>query len=804
MENSSIRTKKGRDSCVLSKRAKPACFYNFNICKMHILKIIHGYPPNYNAGSEVYSQSVCNELSKTYKVSVFTREENPYSPCFSIREEKVNDNLTLYFVNNPQGKDGYRHKQMDDNFAELVKRLNPDIAHIGHVNHLSTGVVDELNKLNIPIVYTLHDFWLMCPRGQFLTRGIGNTNNFQLCEKQDDKKCATDCYKVYFGGWEENENLDIEKWSSWTHQRMVETKAIINKVDLFIAPSNYLRNRFINDFEVPENKIIYLDYGFPTEYLTQTQKSETKINYTFGYIGTHIPAKGINHLIEAFMQIEAPATLKIFGRASGQSTNALKVLAATSKNKIEFSGEYINQNLANEVFSNVDCIVVPSIWGENSPLVIHEAQACKVPVITANYGGMKEYVEHNVNGLLFEHRNVKSLADQLKFAVENPENMKQLGEKGYLYSADGSVPDIHGHCQELVALYQNVISKNNHKLWRVTLDTNPEDCNLACTMCEEHSPFSTYIKEKLGGRRRRMPKEWLESIFEQAKKIGVTEMIPSTMGEPLIYRHFSHFVELCYKYNIKMNLTTNGTFPKTTEKTVAEWARLIVPITTDVKISWNGATAETSEKVMLKINFQEAVANVREFVRIRDEHFTETGYSCRVTFQLTFMQNNMHELADIVKLAAELGVDRVKGHQLWAHFDEIKQLSMKATPESVAQWNLYVKQAYEAQEKYRKPNGEKVLLENIIPLEVQEAEQMKVPENYECPFLEKELWISATGNISPCCAPDEMRKTLGHFGNIENTSIEEVLQSDRYRHLVQNYRQIDLCKTCNMRKPSKS
>jgi hypothetical protein len=95
---------------------------------------------------------------------------------------------------------------MDDNFSELLMQIKPDIAHIGHVNHLSTGLIDELNKLKIPIVYTLHDFWLMCPRGQFLTRSIGNENNFQLCEKQDDKKCATDCYKVYFSGREENEN----------------------------------------------------------------------------------------------------------------------------------------------------------------------------------------------------------------------------------------------------------------------------------------------------------------------------------------------------------------------------------------------------------------------------------------------------------------------------------------------------------------------------------------------------------------------------------------------------------------------
>lgn len=764
---------------------------------MHILKIIHGYPLNYNAGSEVYSQSICNELSKKHKVSVFTREENPYSPDFTIRHENKTDNLNFYFVNNPQGKDGYRHKQMDDNFSELVKQIKPDIAHIGHVNHLSTGLIDELNKLKIPIVYTLHDFWLMCPRGQFLTRSIGKVNNFQLCEKQDDKKCATDCYKVYFSGREENENADIENWSSWIHQRMIETKAIINKVNLFIAPSQYLRNRFVNEFSVPENKIVYLDYGFPIEYLTQTTKSKGKTNFTFGYIGTLIPAKGVNDLIEAFKQIEQPAILKIYGRENGQSTKALKLLASSSKNKIEFAGEYINHNLANDVFSNVDCIVVPSIWGENSPLVIHEAQSCKVPVITADFGGMKEYVQHKVNGLLFEHRNANSLAEQMKFAVSNPDKMKTLGEKGYLYSSDGNVPNIQDHCKEL----ENIYSKSIYKLWRVTLDTNPEDCNLSCTMCEEHSPFSTYIKEKLGGKHRRMPKEWLEPIFQQAKKIDVTEMIPSTMGEPLIYKHFAHFVELSYKYNIKMNLTTNGTFPRTTEKTVTEWAKLIVPITTDVKISWNGASAETSQKVMKGIDFEQAVANVKELIRIRDEHFANTGYYCRVTFQLTFMQNNMHELADIVKLAAQLGVDRVKGHQLWAHFDEIKHLSMKATPESIAKWNEYVKEAIEAQEKFLKPIGDKVILENIIPL--QKNENKEIPESYECPFLEKELWVSATGKISPCCAPDEQRNTLGDFGNIENTSIEEVLRSDNYQNLVKNYKKNELCKTCNMRKPKK-
>ena len=247
-----------------------------------------------------------------------------------------------------------------------------------------------------------------------------------------------------------------------------------------------------------------------------------------------------------------------------------------------------------------------------------------------------------------------------------------------------------------------------------------------------------------------------------------------------------------------MNLTTNGTFPKKTEKTVSEWAKLIVPITTDVKVSWNGATKETSQKVMLGLNFEQTIENVKEFVAVRNQHFAETGYYCRITFQLTFMQNNMHELADIVKLAAELGVDRVKGHQLWAHFDEIKSLSFRQNEESIARWNTYVEEANQAQKVHRKPNGQKVLLENIVPLQKQET--VEVPENYDCPFLNKELWVSATGKISPCCAPDELRNTLGDFGNFETHSILESIQSDAYQSLLTNFKEHQLCKTCNMRK----
>lgn len=423
---------------------------------MHILKIIHGYPPDYNAGSEVYSQSVCDQLSRQHTVSILTREENPYKPEFFIRKSEQPSGLTIYYINIPRGKDGYRHAKLDAAVSDLVSELRPDVAHIGHLNHLSTGIVDVLHERNIPIVFTLHDFWLMCPRGQFLQTNFGKNKFYQLCDGQEDGKCADKCYRALFTG--SNEEEDFDYWKQWVHSRMKETRSIIDKVSLFIAPSNYLLSRFVNEFSVPKEKIIYLDYGFPTHYLRPVFQNK-RDEFTFGYIGTHTHAKGVNILIESFNKVKGNVALKIWGRENGQSTKALKELAKECLNPVQFAGEYINKNLAGTVFSNTDCIVVPSIWMENSPLVIHEAQACKVPVITSDAGGMSEYVQHMKNGLLFQHRSVEDLADKMQYAYDNPDVMNRLGQTGYLYSSDGAVPAIEDHCKALVDLYQSVIQK---------------------------------------------------------------------------------------------------------------------------------------------------------------------------------------------------------------------------------------------------------------------------------------------------------------------------------------------------------
>lgn len=92
----------------------------------------------------------------------------------------------------------------------------------------------------------------------------------------------------------------------------------------------------------------------------------------------------------------------------------------------EWHNEYNNFKIVSEVFNHVDCIIVPSIWEENSPLVIHEAQQCGVPVITSDFGGMRELVQDGINGLTFKHRSFDSLSSSMLRAIDQPEKLREL------------------------------------------------------------------------------------------------------------------------------------------------------------------------------------------------------------------------------------------------------------------------------------------------------------------------------------------------------------------------------------------
>ncbi len=427
---------------------------------MRILLVIHGYPPRYNAGSEIYTQTIARGLVRAgHEVAVFTREEDPFRPDYEVRAEadREEPRIRLHLVNMARSGEVYRHEAVDREFGELADAFQPDVIHVGHLHHLSTSIVEAAHRRGLPVVFTLHDFWLMCPRGQFLQTNLGRPDPWALCDGQDDRKCAVHCFSRYHSGASTEAEDDIRYWQDWVHRRMDHVREMAAMVDVFAAPSQTVFRSFRDSFGVPEERLVFLDYGFDRRIL-QGRKRVREGDFVFGYIGTHIPAKGIPVLLDAFPLVRGNVRLRIWGRPNPGTTPVLRErtrrMPPSRADRVEWMGEYGTSTIVPDVFDRIDALVVPSIWLENSPLVIHEAQQARVPVIASNLGGMAEYVDHEVNGLLFRPRDPVALARQMQRFVDDQELAMRLGRRGYLHSGSGDIPPIERHVHDLLALYE--------------------------------------------------------------------------------------------------------------------------------------------------------------------------------------------------------------------------------------------------------------------------------------------------------------------------------------------------------------
>jgi len=393
--------------------------------KLKILVVIHGFPPSYSAGSEVYTYNKCVELSKNHEVIVFTRIEDEFEKPYKIFES-VENNIKIIRVNKPDRDYTFRSKYLDFKIAEIfketIKNVKPDVVHINHLSHLTVLIVDIIKEFEIPIVFTLHDYWMICIRGQLIK------DDFTLCTGPSLEKCV-ECNKKYF----DDETQAIHEIQRW----LKTISKINNKVDLFIAPSRFLQNIYIKN-GISKDKIVFMEYGFDKK-LFKDFKKFTSNKLRFGFLGRIIPVKGISLLIEAFNNIDhSKAELNIYGSKPG----SIQYLMKRCKNSaINFKSSYSNEQIS-QVLSNIDVLIVPSLWYENSPLVIHEAFLAKIPIIASNLGGMAELVNDRQNGFLFEPGNVNDLKDKINLFVENPQLIRNFSQYTEVRSIEEDVSEI--------------------------------------------------------------------------------------------------------------------------------------------------------------------------------------------------------------------------------------------------------------------------------------------------------------------------------------------------------------------------
>ena len=177
---------------------------------MRILKVIHGYPMRYNSGYGVYTQGLCQALAERREVHVFTRQENAFLPEYAI-QRATDPGVVLHVIDMARARDGYSHRAVDEAFAALLGEIEPDAVHVhvGYLNHLSTSLLFPAKARDVPVVFTLHDYWLMCPGGsssKCMRTSVGSPSRCATTGRTASTRCTATAARP------ELTRVDIDRW----------------------------------------------------------------------------------------------------------------------------------------------------------------------------------------------------------------------------------------------------------------------------------------------------------------------------------------------------------------------------------------------------------------------------------------------------------------------------------------------------------------------------------------------------------------------------------------------------------------
>lgn len=306
-----------------------------------------------------------------------------------------------FFTFSSRGPQGL-HRQ----FLALLERLQPGVVHLHHYWQVGLEMIGWVRHWNprVPVVVTLHEFLAICAQnGQMLK------TNGQLCTASGPAVCHA-CLPAH-------RPVDFQ-----LRQRYLQ--AFFREVDHFIAPSQFLRQRYI-DWGLPAEKITVLENGQRYPQAAPPAETLARPRRRFAFFGQLNPFKGIDVLLEAWallpLRLRQLASLEIHGGAN-HLPDAFKArldgLLDQAHRSVKAYGPYAGEDLP-RLIAGVDWVVMPSIWWENSPMVIQEAFLHGRPMIVGDIGGMAEKVRDGVDGLHFRARNPAALAEVLARAIED-------------------------------------------------------------------------------------------------------------------------------------------------------------------------------------------------------------------------------------------------------------------------------------------------------------------------------------------------------------------------------------------------
>jgi glycosyltransferase involved in cell wall biosynthesis len=244
-----------------------------------------------------------------------------------------------------------------------------------------------------------------------------------------------------------------DREESESRRRVEHMRRIATDVTQFFSPSQYLRNEFIR-FGVPVDRIAHAPLGFdhvPFQVQAAVRRPvDTRGPLRLGFVGTLMVSKAPHLLVEAARGFETGAVrVDLFGPQAdyhGDDSYRQRLAPLLSAPGVRHHGPVPHSSIP-AALASLDILVVPSVWPENSPLVIHEAFLAGVPVIASRIGGIPELVEHGRNGLLFEPGNATALHKEIARLLDDP------GLLNRLRAGIGSVRTIEDDVASLRRLY---------------------------------------------------------------------------------------------------------------------------------------------------------------------------------------------------------------------------------------------------------------------------------------------------------------------------------------------------------------
>ena len=306
------------------------------------------------------------------------------------------------------------------NIRSLLSEHKIDLVHLNNIHHYLTpgSIIPEIKRHNIPILWTVHDYVILCPNTTFVSHD-------QVCER-----CKVGKYY----------NCIVHKCKkgSLLASSVAAMESYINKwvdpykyVDYFLCPSQFIADKFIQ-FGYDEKKIVRLYNPFDIGSLENIKQNGSGGRRYIVYVGNILKVKGVFTLAEAVRGLDID--LYIIG--DGEAMPELEMFVKNNNiANIYFLGRKRKQETLTYV-KGAEFVVVPSEWYENLPYSLVEALLLAKPVLGSRIGGIPELVLDNETGFLFEPANKEDMIAKLKYMLSLPgERLSWLGNNAQKHAA---------------------------------------------------------------------------------------------------------------------------------------------------------------------------------------------------------------------------------------------------------------------------------------------------------------------------------------------------------------------------------